>query len=95
MQSNTECAVRSDALEAEQGSENPTQREKVGDPDLIPEQQTYLCDTIEEFRKLEAELGVSARWTRPRRAGESPDGMNRWKWRPGEFPWPKYGSEVY
>ncbi len=96
MSSITECEVREEPLEAAKGSEDSTEREKVGDPDLITEQETYLCDTIEEFRELEAELGVAARWTRPRQARFAPQWESRWKWKPEDgLGWPKHGTDVY
>jgi hypothetical protein len=107
MSSNTEFEVRADSLEAAQGSDDSTQTEEVtvsstakgGDPDLVTEQQTeecYLCDTVEEFRELEAEIGVAARWTRPRKAGEPPTWVSRWRWEPEDgLGWPTRGNDVY
>ena len=108
MSFNTESEVREDALEAAQGSEDTTQEREVteespsvkgGDPDLVTEQETeekYLCETVEEFRELEAELGVAARWTRPRKAGEPPQWESRWRWKPEDgLGWPKHGTDVY
>lgn len=107
MSYDTEFEVRERSLEADQGSHDSTQRKEVtgespprgGDPDLVTEQQTeekYLCQSVEEFRELEAEIGVAARWTRPRRAVEAPDWESRWRWKPEDgLGWPKHGTDVY
>ena len=55
----------------------------------------YLCDSVDQFLKLEKEIGVAAKWTRPMSDSDPPDWVNRWKWKPGDEPWPKYGNEVY
>lgn len=55
----------------------------------------YLCESVEQFLELEKEIGVAARWTRPKANNDPPDWESRWRWKPGEEPWPVYGSEVY
>jgi len=96
MQSNTEYGVREEPLEAAQGTHDPTKREEIGGPYLVTEQQTYHCDSVEEFRELEAEIGVAARWTRPSKEYEAPRWESRWRWKPGDGPgWPKYGTDIY
>lgn len=103
MSFNTECEVRECTLEAATGPNDSTKSQEVtsspskgGDPDLVTEQKKYRCDTVEEFRELEAEIGVAARWTRPRRANEPPDWESRWRWKPEDgLGWPKHGTDVY
>lgn len=59
-------------------------------------ESVYMCDSAGQFVRMESELGVAARWTRPtpNKAGV-PDWAHRWEWRPGDTPIPKYGNDVY
>jgi len=88
--------VAGETLEANQGAENSTSRKENspqgGDPNL----NSYYCDTVKQFKELEAEIGVAARWTRPNRPNEAPMWCNRWKWKPENgLGWPDYGTDVY
>ena len=54
------------------------------------------CNTVEEFRKLESEIGVAARWTVPRKPEFAPDWESRWRWKPSDGQgWPKHGNDIF
>lgn len=94
MRHNTECVK--ETLDTVQ--EKSTLDELGGDPCLDSESSinTYYCDTVEEFRKLEEELGVAARWTVPRKDDFAPDWESRWRWQPEDgLGWCKHGTDVY
>lgn len=55
----------------------------------------YLCESVDQFLKLEKEIGIAAKWTRPKSDSDPPEWVNRWKWKPGEMSWPNYGNDVY
>lgn len=92
--------VEGGTLETFQGTEDSTQvsedtNKEGGDPNLDSE-KTYFCETIEEFKELERDIGVAARWCRPKKPGESPQWCSKWRWRPEDgLGWPVHGTDVY
>ena len=101
MQQNTEL-VEGATLEADQENQSLTPDQLGGDPYLTPEslipKEPFkgFCDTIEEFRELEAEVGIAARWTVPYSPEFAPNWDSRWRWKPEDgLGWPKHGTDVY
>lgn len=44
----------------------------------------YLCESVDQFLKLEKEIGITAKWTRPKSDSDPPEWANRYIITPGE-----------
>ena len=58
-------------------------------------QKVYLCSNEEEFKELEEEYGVAARWMIPPSKMKAPHYVNAWKWDGKNPAWPVHGTDVY